>query len=196
MERLATITLFPLIILNAFAGITGLIWLLILGEWKLVLIALVFYFFISWLLSFVLLIPMPFSYLGIHFLKKSNFLSSLFMFLGLLLTSVITSGWVLLVLSSVFINAQENGLSVVPLLLGGYALAVGPFMKMARGEDKDSVGTYLTVYITQITYIISTLFIIFKLNFLVIPVALLLALIADIYLLRLGHSIQKVENLS
>lgn len=193
-RKLIEVSVSSIVFLNYFAGIIGAIWLLFLGEWRLVLGAIIFYFVSFWILSLLLLIPMPFSYLGIYLEKKNFiFLALIGLFMGLLLTSAISSGWVVTILSSIYSN-QDNGINLIPLILGGYAIGTKPFLTMARGEDADSEGTFVTLYVVQITYVIGAILMLIGLEGLTIPIAIILILVADVYLLKKAYKLIKFNK--
>jgi hypothetical protein len=62
----------PIIILNFFGGIISGVWLLFLGQWKLVLVAFLFSMVIPWVYSIVALIQMPIEFFFVYAYEKTR----------------------------------------------------------------------------------------------------------------------------
>ncbi len=195
ISSLISLTLVPIVLLNYFGVIIGAIWLLATGNWEIVVGSIIIYFISSFILALVMMIPLPIQLLGVHLGNKGyHKLMIILSFIGLMITSFICTYWVLYILSLAFTFHDELNISIIPLLLLGYALATAPFVKMAQGEDKDSAGTFVTLFVLQITFIIAAVLSLLHLHGLIIPIAILLVLIADIYLLKNGYGILKEQQ--
>lgn len=195
ISGLISLTLVPIVLLNYFGVVIGAIWLLATGNWEIVVGSIVIYFVSSFILALVMMIPLPIQLLGVHLGNKGyHKLMIILSFIGLMITSFICTYWVLYVLSLVFTFHDELNISIIPLLLLGYALATAPFVKMAQGEDKDSAGTFVTLFVLQITFIIAAILSLLNLHGLIIPIAVLLVIIADVFLLKNGYGILKEQQ--
>lgn len=194
IEAVIAVVMIPIIVLNALGGLVGGIWLIAVGEWPIPVGVLIAYFISTYLISFALLLAMPFQALGVYFSnKKYSLLMFISLFLGLLITSAVSIAWVLGTFYWV-VSLYEGGLPLWPLLLVGYALATGPFAYMARGESEDSHGTYIAVFTTQVIFIVSTVLYLIDISILIIPVSIFVALLADIYLMFIGVLVHKEES--
>lgn len=192
-EKIIKLTTVPIMFLNFFGGIVGGIWLLIIGGWRLVLLAFFVILISPYIFGLIYLILSPLVLLATYFAnKKKALLMMVFAFVNMLATSIINLTWVIWVIS-VALQLNDQGLPLLPLVLGGYAVATGPFTYMASKESSDAIGTFVGVYTTQIVYILAIIFVLTGLGGLVIPIAILIAVGFDIYLLRISYLLQKAH---
>ena len=149
----------PLItIINTLGGIVGLIWLLILGEWRLALgwffAAILFVIVYSFLL---VIIQMPFMWVTQLFISKKHRYSAVIAAgTNLLIGYLINLTWAFLVFG--FIVEATRGLNSLPYLIYGYGLAVGPFQYIASKESPDNLPTFLAVWLNAIAYVLLVVF--------------------------------------
>ena len=76
--------------------------------------------------------------------------------------------------------AWVEGVPLVAGLLFGYAVATSPFRYMAGKEDSEALGTYITVFLTAVAYIL----IVTLGREIGLDLAIGLAIIADVWLMR------------
>jgi hypothetical protein len=175
----------PIIFLNFFGGIISGIWLLFLGQWKLVLGAVFFTIFVPYAYSIVLLIQMPLASL-IVFAKNKNKkkLGLTAGFISLLIGHVIILIYVFFVLAKVISIYESKNLNVIALLLFGYGVATSPFGYMASKEGPGAIGSFLSVFVSQISYIILAIAYLF--NYLVIAIPIILLIVFGIEVFQLS----------
>jgi len=70
--KLLSLIAVPIRLMNYFAGIVGGIWLLIIGEWRLVVLGLVALLIMHWVVSILLMVNLPFLALALNWEKKRN----------------------------------------------------------------------------------------------------------------------------
>lgn len=193
LGKIIKLTTVPIMFLNFFGGIVGGIWLLIIGGWRLVLLAFFIILISPYIFGLIYLILTPLILLTTYFAnKKKTILMMIFAFINMIATSIVNLTWVIWVMSMV-LQLHDQGLPLIPLILGGYAVATGPFTYMASKESRDAIGTFVGVYTTQIVYILAIIFVLTGLGGLVIPLAVLIAVGFDIYLLKISYLLQRVQ---
>ncbi len=141
----------PLVILNVIGTIVAVIWLLCVGQWKLIILG----FIVSFLFKFAYMIPalihLPLGFLALKCMeKKYNLLSLFIVFINLLFINSINLVWIFFVYATSVHLVTGNSL---PYLLFGYAVATAPISYMAS-EDRDSISTSLGVFLTQLAFFI------------------------------------------
>lgn len=193
IEGIISASLIPIIVLNIVGGLIGAIWLFILGEWKLVIGAFIVSCIFPFAYSLIFLIRLPLIGITVWSMgKKNKILPTVLGFINLLFEHIINLTWVFAVFVSAILFSE--GRNLIPYLLYGWVIAVGPFQYMARGEDADAVATHATVYLTQIAYIIFALFFLLGISFLALPLVILIAIALEVYLVRFSLQIQKLEE--
>jgi len=173
--------------LNLFAGFIGGLWLIILGEWKLViggiLASIVFPFFYS----FIGLITMPLTALGEYLInKKKIILSNIIIFISLSIQNLVAIFWILWVFLIATSYANYKAISIIPCLLLGWSIAIEPFAYMAKGESADAYGTWLTIILLMASYIILCLTYILGIFPISLFIILFLIIFMQIYLLKMA----------
>ncbi|MBU2034891.1 MAG: hypothetical protein KKA59_03840, partial [Candidatus Omnitrophica bacterium] len=58
--------------------------------------------------------------------------------------------WVYMVFNTFLSKTTDN--NWIPLLIWSYGVAMGPLAYMARGEDKDSIGTNIGIFLAILTW--------------------------------------------
>lgn len=194
LESLMGFILLPLIILNTFGIFVGIIWLLFLGQWGIVIGVVIAYIISTWILGLLLMIPMPVQFLAVYFSNKKKYiLMSIFGFVGYMITSFIILSWVLGSFNFA-ISIHQDGLPLLPLLLVGYSLAVGPFAYMARGEDNESYATHFQVFITQLIFIGAVILYFLGWSNIIFIYGIIISLILDIILLVLLNLVTRESH--
>lgn len=125
----------PVMILNLLGGLVGGVWLLYLGEWKVVGACLIFALFGNYVIMGPMLISLIFALPAEAAAKKGNqktlmFWAGLASFYTALVMIVWASGS--LVLLSEF--AHKKGHILLPFLLCSYGVATAPWASMAQKE--------------------------------------------------------------
>ncbi|MDB3892059.1 hypothetical protein N9368_02990 [Alphaproteobacteria bacterium] len=133
---IATLTL-PLSFANRLAGIVGLFWLVFLGDWLTLLVAILAHFSV-FILSPPLLLAFVFAIPGMALLKYGKlgkWLASPFLILATSVTWIVMSAWGFLVFHEALERATD---SMWPYLLCAYSISTGPWAYMASrgGENK------------------------------------------------------------
>lgn len=184
-------------LLYIFGGIVGGIWLLIVGEWKLLLLT----FITSLIIPFVYsIITMPFSYLlmlPVGYFKERKRKMPLIILgsMNLLISCVTIVAWVMLAFFFMMMYTDRTGVSMVPLLLYGYSVTTGPFIYMASKESDDSKASKIGVYLAQISYVILAILFFFDAMRLSLPIIIALIILLQIYLLKSAAQEMDLERL-
>ena len=145
MEAFLAIFTLPIIFLNLLGGIVAGIWLIIIGEWGLVIWAVLFTILSTWIVSLLLmpglLLALPLTW-AIE--KRKYFLLYIFGPLNIVWTYVVMTAWC--VISFMYVlNNYESG-SIWPYLLLGYTVATGPWTYMASKEGPDATGSIMGAF--------------------------------------------------
>jgi hypothetical protein len=148
MEAILSLLVLPLILLNTFGGIVAFIWLAILGKWSIIGYGIAFMIGMPILFSIAQLPSMGFTLAASWFAEKNwRKLMVVFAFFGVLWTSALVVVWcVLMVFRHVNLTSDT---STIPVLLWGYAVAVGPLGYMAS-KDGNNPYTAFQMLIAQL----------------------------------------------
>ena len=123
----------PVIIMNFVGGIVGIIWLTIIGEWRIALACFGIGMFGNWLLMWPLLLGGLFAFPAEAAMKKGKLqLASVLLALSSGYTVAIMTAWAsgcLLVMLS-----KAGSHSILPFLLCSYGAATAPWASMAQKE--------------------------------------------------------------
>jgi len=143
----------PLIILNIFSGIAGGIWLIIIGQWKLIVAGLIFSSIMPWIYAIINLPEIGLGFLAASAWEKGSKLNfSILGFLGSIYNYAVLSIWSLFVLLFI-IQRIESG-NFVPYFLWAYSTIMAPLGYMASKEPPDSTGTSMGLFFTEIYFIV------------------------------------------
>lgn len=157
MHALANLVLAPLFLLNKFGTIVAAVWLLILGDWPVVLLTIAIAVSSSFLTMILLLPSMLFVAPLAFFSQRQSLLGTAFCgFLSLFYTAVAICAWSLFIF--ILFSRGIDGRNLIPVLLISYGAAIGPWMYAAQQEfraDQDAPGTAITVFFAQLAYIAS-----------------------------------------
>jgi hypothetical protein len=146
------------------------------------------------------IITLPFTFLfnlPINYFAKKNMKIPTMIFgsLSLTFSNIINLIWVIAVFIYMTITAQNTDNSVIPFLLYGYSIATGPFTYMASKEPPDSYGTFLGVYLIQMSYIILSVLYLIHLLWLGLPIIILLLIVLEISLLKVTSELMNENTL-
>jgi len=151
LTGILTVITAPLLILNVIGTIIGVIWLLCIGQWKLVIVGLIVSFLFKFIYTLPALIQIPLGLLAYKCAeKKYNFLATIIVFINLLFINIVNLLWIFLVYGISIHLATGNSL---PYLLFGYAVATAPLSFIAS-QDRDSATTSLGIFLTQLVFFI------------------------------------------
>jgi len=148
MQALITLLVLPLMLLNFLGGIVGAIWLMAMGEWGVLGVALMATIFGAIACGFALMPGMLIAAPAILLYEKggaARIASYPLMLIGLLWTFAVMSVWALGWFA--YFLKRADGSSLVPMLLVAFSVATGPWAYMAQkesqgGNDQSSFTTF------------------------------------------------------
>lgn len=155
----------PLGILNALSGIVSIAWLLVIWDWKVLLLGIAILFISNFVIGLLMLPSAAILLATAAAGGKTNFRGITFFslaFLGNLYVVAVISIWCIAVLVLFGMAAQQGHHSIIPYLLGSYAIALSPWQMMAAREsgiDAGSVGSVIIIFFAQIAYAVIMLMI-------------------------------------
>lgn len=135
MQALIAILLLPLMLLNVLGGIVGAVWLMFLGQWGALGIALIATIFGAMVCGLALMPGMLITAPALFLYEKGGVarISSFpLFFAGLLWTFAVMSGWAVIWYGYFLKRADAS--SLVPMLLIAFSVATGPWGYMAQKE--------------------------------------------------------------
>ncbi|MBU0580862.1 MAG: hypothetical protein KKA19_06765 [Candidatus Margulisbacteria bacterium] len=153
----------PLIILNLFGGIISGIWLIILGEWRIVLTGIAYTLLLNFFILPVALMPQFLLVIPVKFLMKRKILLIFYTFLVSLYSIGILAISCLWILNK-FAHMANND-TFIPILILSYGVAIGPWFYFAK-EEGDS--TQIITFFGAISYIVAIIMLLFGVPFLTI----------------------------
>lgn len=142
--------LISIFIFNTFGGIVGGIWLLILGQWRIVLGGFFASLSMPWWWVIVSLPSLGLAALLIFFHNKTKLGVAFIGLISGLYDSFLIIGWITLVFVFFLIKSIDYDISIFPILLYSYSVATSPLLYMASKEPPDSPNTNLTMLIIVI----------------------------------------------
>jgi len=182
LSKVFTALTVPIMFLNFFGGIISGIWLLFLGQWKLVIGAFIFTMFVPWAYSIVALVQMPLvAFLGWAEEKKKKTLCLVAGFINIFIGHAIILFYVFFVLDKALIISATRDLNIFAVLLFGYGVATSPFSYMASKEGPDAYGSILGVFVAQISYLLFAIAYLFNYPAISIPIILLIVFGIEIF---------------
>ena len=191
-EKITTILLIPIFIINMLGGIISGIWLAILGEWGLIGYGLLALIISSFIIGIALIPAMIFAAPSIALIEKGHkFIGYIIGMLGMIYTIGILSAWCLVVLITYMREATPD--SIIPVLIWSYGVATGPISYMAQKEmQSGNEFSGITTFFLQIAYIITILAILFiRINFfdvlVIFGVVMTVAIIIQSYLVYMDR---------
>lgn len=152
---LMTIMSIPILILNLTSGLIGVIWLIILGQWGIIIYGFVLGMVMPWAYSITVLPSMGIMFLLDLFQKHKNiFLVSLTGYFGSLYSNATVAIWVYFVFVSFMNRADQT--TAIPILLLGYSTMLSPLSYMAKADGPDNFGNKLGILLAMVCYLTLT----------------------------------------
>ena len=164
LEAFLVLLLVPLLILNILGGIVAGIWLIILGEWVIVVEGLLIAYASNFILSFAMLPMWLFAKPAIYFSNKGKTIGMVcFTALSNLYILAVITFWCCGIMFYFIGSATESNL--IPRLLWTYGLAIGPWTYFARqdgqGGRPESFASMIATFFAQIGYVTIMVLVIF-----------------------------------
>ena len=187
-----------LFLLNFLAGIVGGAWLLITGNWELVVYGILLSIVMPWAYTVAILPTFLLMPLIVKSAERKNVIfTAVLGFITACYTNGVIAYWAWYVFSDFVIDAK--GIMAVPLLLWGYSTVMAPLGYMAHKEGDDGAGTSLGLLIAQVAFfIVMILWLLDGLNFVGVGLGLLVTLFAAAGMFIAVYEIkaeQRQENL-
>jgi len=136
--------LLPLVIFNALAGLIGGAWLLLRGEWGILVAAILAVVLAPYAMALAMIPGMLLTVPGVKLLERGKTLpGGVLGMLGALYVNAIQLIWIWFCFNVPYVN--HNQALHWPLCLVAYAVAVTPAQFMAKEEGPESSGTWITV---------------------------------------------------
>lgn len=146
-------TIFTLLgLFNTVSWIVSIVWLIIDGQWALLIYGAIISFMMPFVYSLCVIPQMVIVGPAVYYLEKKNItLGMVFAFLGAIYSDVILAFWALFVFSIVYSKAAD--VNILPLLLWGYATVLSPLSYMASKEPPENVGSFFGILTGLISYV-------------------------------------------
>lgn len=152
-------------VINTFGSVAAAIWLAVLGEWRLLLMGLVFVLFSKWIISILLLPNMLLGGLSVGLSSRASRIKRFFGdfsgWLSVLYTNLLMAGMSALVFSYFVTWSDETSvIGIFPYILGSYVIAMAPWVALAQDDQKAGGNDFslLTVFFAQVGYILASIF--------------------------------------
>jgi hypothetical protein len=187
IERIVLVSFIPITFMSIFGGVVGGIWLLIIGEWKLVVLALIVDFAFPFIVAPIifLLITAPMMALVNRLEKENKKTASMIVgWLNLFINHMLYLAWVFIVFVYMLTYATERDHNVIPYLLFGWEVAVGPFQYMASKGSSAEIASQATSYLNEVAYLILFLFYLLNISSLALPVIFLIMFIIEVFIIN------------
>lgn len=187
IERIVLVSFIPITFMSIFGGVVGGIWLLIIGEWKLVVLALIVDFAFPFIVAPIifLLITTPMMALVNRLEKENKKTASMIVgWLNLFINHMLYLAWVFIVFVYMLTYATERDHNVIPYLLFGWEVAVGPFQYMASKGSSAEIASQATSYLNEVAYLILFLFYLLNISSLALPVIFLIMFIIEVFIIN------------
>lgn len=151
MGTLATIFQIPVLLLNFFGFIVSAIWLLVIGEWKSVLLGGAISIFAPFFLGIATFPAAAFGLSGIYFAKKGITIGLYFFsFLSSIYIAVLITGWSGTITFYFLHNVPAK--AFWPMLVWSYGVATSPWTYIAQKDG--SAPSLVAAFFMQIAYIV------------------------------------------
>jgi hypothetical protein len=144
----------PLMVLNIFGEVVSGIWLLIIGDWRVVLLGIGIVIVSSFGLSILMLPSLLFAGLAALGKRVSQIIAVV---LSMLYTGAIIVIWCSVVLF--LFGRQVSPKNLVPVMIWSYGVAVGPWAYMASHEDNPH--SMLSTFFAELGYAVVLLMVFF-----------------------------------
>ena len=195
LAQILKIITIPITVLNFLSGIVSGIWLIIGGNWKLVVVSIIITFVAPYAYMIVTLIQMPLLALMQYCqVRGKKILGLLAAFLNIFIGHSAILFYVFIIFSKVLELHLKTTIHIIPLFLLGFVVSTGPFGFMASKEDSDSIGTFLGVLISQFSFIIFALMFFLGHMYLAIPLVLLFVFTVEVFQINVGAQLWDEED--
>jgi hypothetical protein len=187
IETIILVSFIPITFMSIFGGVVGGIWLLTLGEWKLVVLALIVDFAFPFIVAPIifLLITAPMMALVNRLEKENKKTASMIAgWLNLFINHILYLAWVFIVFVYMLTYATGRDHNVIPYLLFGWEVAVGPFQYMASKGSSAEIASQATSYLNEVAYLILFLFYLLNISSLALPVIFLIIFIIEVFIIN------------
>lgn len=160
-SKIATLTAAALggllLMLNIGSWIIGGIWLAIAGQWGLIVTGIILSIFMPWIYSLVAMPGIALAALMVKTVeKKQRLLTSTIAFITTIYEYGILGYWIVYVFW--LFASRYPEVSLLPLILYGYSTATAPVSYMASQEGRNATGSVMGVFLSQIGYLLITVF--------------------------------------
>ncbi len=185
LGKFVSASMVPIMVMNFLSGIVGGAWLLLLGQWRVVLLGFLTGMMFPWAYSIIALVQgvlfiVPTTFL----LKKVRPVGMVMAFLNSFFGHAVGIFWGVVVFIHAFSLAHRTDNISLPFFLYGWTVAIGPFQYMASKEPPDALGTYLALYLFQLSYLLLIAAYFMHIAWLWLPSILILTICFEIYLLK------------
>lgn len=168
-----------ILILNFFSGIIGGLWILFVGGWKLIVSGIVISVLMPYGWSIVSMPQLALTPFLIKAEERGNkFWVATFGFIANFYGNVLIVLWISFSLN--FFMEYRSQYPLIPLLLLGYSVALGPLQYMAQKEGPESSGSFMGVFLAQIVYIVPAVIVLFG-GVISLTILIVIALIFSIF---------------
>jgi hypothetical protein len=154
-----------LLLINVLSPAVAIVWLGIIGEWKVILVSFLIYISSPAILGFLLILSFPLV-LPIPFLikHKDKFIPKILFYslssISILWPYVLMYVWTVLIFNFMF---SIGKFSIVPFMLLSYSLSVAPWYYMAR-QERDSPSAIMSCMFLSVASIIYMILNMFRLT--------------------------------
>ncbi|QDR80198.1 MFS transporter [Sporomusa termitida] len=163
MEIISALSV-PIMILNMFGGIIAGIWLIIIGKWAPVGIAIATALVSSFVIGFAMLPAMIFSIPAAKMINKGTGFIGYFLFFC---SSVYVFGvlwyWSIFIFGVYVSYIGPGGTGIIPLMIMAYSVATAPVGHLASKES-DSPATMIATFCTMVGCMVFMLSLIFNIH--------------------------------
>ncbi len=151
--------LIPLMILNSLGGIISAVWLLILGEWRLIVAGLLLLCAGSFCLMIAFLPSVLIGAPALYFAGKEKWtISNILMLPGILYINAVMTVWCGLVFH--FYSVNPTLPELIPRMIWSYGIATGALSYIAMKGPRDEnapTGPTIAILFAQIAYVFAML---------------------------------------
>lgn len=138
---------------NILGWVVGGAWLLLLGDWRVLVAAVLAAVVASFILTILLMLDYPLGLLTVWLMKKNqHFLGAVSLIFNDSLVFLIMTFWVFISFSEALYFGKGSGQSILPFLLVGYGVAVAPLQSKVSPDDGNM--TFVTLWYVCISYLI------------------------------------------
>lgn len=154
LSKIMNILSLPIIILNIFGGIVGVIWLIFLGEWKLITIGILLVLTSHWIISILMIPSLPLIGIAAYFYEIKSFWRYVFAFISKLYENILIIATCIFAfyLCSSFYNG-DIGVGYIPYLLWSWVIALSPWQFIAS-KNPDNEFSPIIVFNASVFYLL------------------------------------------